>query len=39
MTFKMQAKNKFFNNYFCLLLFEGAFTSFLKDKKSKSVTK
>jgi hypothetical protein len=25
--------------FFCLLLFEGTFTSFLRDKKSKEVTK
>jgi hypothetical protein len=30
-------KKQFF--FFCLLLFEGAFTSFSKDKKSKRVTK
>jgi hypothetical protein len=28
-----------FLNFFCLLLFEGTFTSFFKDKKSKRVTK
>jgi hypothetical protein len=26
-------------NFFCSLLFEGAFTLFFKDKKSKRVTK
>jgi hypothetical protein len=26
----------FFIKFFCILLFEGAFTSFFKDKKSKS---
>jgi hypothetical protein len=31
---KLKKKRKF-----CLLLFEGTFTSFLKDKKSKEVTK
>ncbi len=29
----------FEHNFFCLLLFEGPFTLFLKDKKSKRVTK
>jgi hypothetical protein len=29
----------FEHNFFCLLLFEGTFTSFFKDKKSKRVTK
>ncbi len=29
----------FLHNFFCLLLFEGTFTSFFKDKKSKRVTK
>jgi hypothetical protein len=29
----------FQHNFFCLLLFEGTFTSFSKDKKSKRVTK
>jgi hypothetical protein len=28
-------KNYFLNKFFCLLLFEGTFTSFFKDKKSK----
>jgi hypothetical protein len=28
-------KNKFKKEFFCLLLFEGTFTSFFKDKKSK----
>jgi hypothetical protein len=32
-------KRIFKNNFFCLLLFEGTFTSFFKDKKSKRVTK
>jgi hypothetical protein len=32
-------KYKFFWKFFCLLLFEGTFTSFLKDKKQKKVTK
>jgi hypothetical protein len=34
----LQGTNKkliFFIKFFCLLLFEGAFTSFFKDKKSK----
>jgi hypothetical protein len=35
LTFKMPTKNKFLNKFFCLLLFEGTFTSFFKDKKSK----
>ncbi len=29
----------FYHNFFCLLLFEGTFTSFFKDKKSKRDTK
>jgi hypothetical protein len=29
----------FEHNFFCLLLFEATFPSFLKDKKSKRVTK
>jgi hypothetical protein len=29
----------FLHNFFCLILFEGTFTSFNKDKKSKRVTK
>jgi len=29
----------FLHNFFCLLLFEGIFTLFFKDKKSKRVTK
>jgi hypothetical protein len=29
----------FVNNLFCLLLFEGTFKSFFKDKKSNRVTK
>jgi hypothetical protein len=32
---KIQLKKKFF----CLLLFEGTFTSFFKDKSPKEVTK
>ncbi len=28
-------KKKFFKMFFCLLLFEDTFTSFIKDKKSK----
>jgi hypothetical protein len=28
-------KSLFFKKFFCLLLFEGTFTSFFKDKKSK----
>jgi hypothetical protein len=28
-------KKLFFSKFFCLLLFEGTFTSFFKDKKSK----
>jgi hypothetical protein len=36
LTFKMTTKNKFFKKNFCLLLFEGTFTSFFKDKKSKN---
>ncbi len=30
-----QQKTIFFIKFFCLLLFEGTFTSFFKDKKSK----
>jgi hypothetical protein len=29
----------FLQNFFCLLLFEGKFTLFFKDKKSKRATK
>jgi hypothetical protein len=29
----------FYHNIFCSLLFEATFTSFFKDKKSKTVTK
>jgi hypothetical protein len=29
----------FEHNFFCLLLFEGTFISFFKDKKTKRVTK
>ncbi len=32
-------KQIFLHNFFCLLLFEGTFTLFFKDKKSKRVTK
>ncbi len=28
-------KNEFFGKFFCLLFFEGTYTSFFKDKKSK----
>jgi hypothetical protein len=35
-TFKTSTKNDFFSEYFCFLLFEGTFTSFLKDKKKSS---
>jgi len=38
----LQDANKkliFNTKFFCLLLFEGTFTSFFKDKKSKRVTK
>jgi hypothetical protein len=38
LTFKMAAKNKFFNTI-TLLLFEGIFTLFFKAKKSKRITK
>jgi hypothetical protein len=31
----MPTKNKIKKKFFCLLLFEGTFTSFFKDKKSK----
>jgi hypothetical protein len=33
------ASKKLKHNFFCLLLFEGTFTSFFKDKKAKRVTK
>jgi hypothetical protein len=33
------SKNIIFNNFFSLLLFEGIFPSFFKDKNSKSITK
>jgi hypothetical protein len=39
LTFKMPTKNKFKKKFFCLLLFEGTFTSFFKDKSKKEVTK
>jgi hypothetical protein len=32
-------KQIFLHNFFCLLLFDGTFTLFFKDKKSKRVTK
>jgi hypothetical protein len=32
-------KKLLLKKYFCVLLFEGTFTSFIKDKKSKEVTK
>ncbi len=35
--FKKKIKKN--SKFFCLLLFEGTFTSFFKDKKSKKVTK
>jgi hypothetical protein len=31
-------KNQFKKKFFCLLLFEGTFTSFFKDKSLKEVT-
>jgi hypothetical protein len=31
------SKKLIYHNFFCLLLFEGTFTLFLKDKKSKRV--
>jgi hypothetical protein len=31
----MPTKNKFFEKFFCLLLFGGTFTLFFKDKNSK----
>jgi hypothetical protein len=31
-------KKLFFKKFFCLLLFEGTFTSFFKDKSSKEAT-
>jgi hypothetical protein len=36
---RCQQKTNFLFYCFCLLLFEGTFTSFFKDKKSKRVTK
>ncbi len=36
---RCQQKNNFIHNFFFLLLFEGTFTSFFKDKKSKRFTK
>ncbi len=35
LTFKMPPKNDFFKTFFCIVLFEGTFTSFFKDKTSK----
>jgi hypothetical protein len=36
----LQDANKSYKKFFCLLLFEGTFTSFFKDQKStKEVTK
>jgi hypothetical protein len=32
-------KINFFSTLFCSLIFEGTFTSFFKDKKSKEITK
>jgi hypothetical protein len=32
---RSQQKTNFFYKFFCILLFEGTFTSFFKDKKSK----
>jgi hypothetical protein len=32
-------KNQLKKKFFCLLFFEGTFTSFFKDKSSKEVTK
>jgi len=32
-------KNYFVSNFFCLLLFEGTFSSFFNDQKSKEITK
>ncbi len=36
---KMLTKGKFFNKFFCLLLFEGTCTSFSKIKSQKEVAK
>jgi hypothetical protein len=36
---KRPTKNLFFNKLFCLLLFEGTYTSFSKIKSQKEVTK
>jgi hypothetical protein len=35
LNFKMPTKNYFKKKFFCILLFEGTFTSFFKDKRSK----
>jgi hypothetical protein len=35
LTFKRPTKNNFFTKVFLLLLFEGTFTSFYKEKNSK----
>ncbi len=35
-TFKTQKKTNLQKSFFCLLLLEGTFTSFFKDKKTKS---
>ncbi len=35
LTFKTPTKNLFQKKCFCLLLYEGTFTSFFKDKKTK----
>jgi hypothetical protein len=32
-------KKLIFSTFFCLILFEGTFTSFFKDKSQKEVTK
>ena len=34
-----EANKKLIKKVFCILLFEGTFTSFIKDEKSKKVTK
>jgi hypothetical protein len=36
---RYQQKTNFFQKFFCIVLFEGTFTSFFKDKKSKEVKK
>jgi hypothetical protein len=39
LTFKTPTKNEFKKKFFGILLFEGTFTSFFKEKSQKEVTK